>query len=197
MKKVLTLTVLGAVVAAGSAFAVTQDIDVFATMRVGLSFANKVDANFTPSSGHIDFYGTPDPTTDFVTLATDGTIAPVGTIFQPSALVGTPGSVDIVSDGASDVDITCTTGAVLAEPGAKTLAVDSMEISMNTGHAFAAGDYQCSGLTSVTPFAYTLTGTADKIILGGRLVGSADVVTAAYDTTQTGGTAATIKVLYH
>lgn len=197
-RNVIVLSLLSTVLLAGSAFAAGQnqgDINISARMRLGLSFANEVDMDFTPSAGHIDFYGTPDPTVDFVTMGTDGAVAAVGTILQPSAAVGTPGSIDIVSDGVSLVNITCTATAVLAEAGAKTMNVDQLQISMNTGTAFASPGYVCAGLASGSPLSYQLTGT-DKIILGGRLVGPADVITALYSSTLTGGTPATVEVVY-
>ena len=194
-RKVVALTLLGTAVAASTVWAVQQDIDVSARMRIGLSFANKIDMDFTPATGHIDFYGTPDPLVDFVKLGTDGAITVDGTVFQPSALTGTPGSVDINSDGVSSVFISCTATATLAEPGANTMTVDQLQGTMNTGTAFTAPGYVCSGLASVTPLSYTLTGT-DKIIMGGRLVGPADVVTALYSTATAGGTPATVRVIY-
>lgn len=194
-RNVIAFALLGTAVVASTVWAVQQDIDVSARMRIGLSFANKVDMDFTPGTGHIDFYGTPDPTTDFVKLGTDGAISVDGTVFQPSALTATPGSVDINSDGVSSVFISCTTGATLAEAGGKTMSVDQLQITMNTGTAFTAPDYTCDGLASVTPYSYTLTGT-DKVILGGRLVGPADVITALYSTTTAGGTPATVRVIY-
>jgi hypothetical protein len=193
-RNVIALALLGTTALVGVVFAVEQEIEVAARMRIGLSFANAIDMNFTPGSEHIDFYGTPDPTADFVKLGTDGGITVDGTVFEPSAVTATPGSVDINSDGTSMVNISCSASARLEEAGGKFMTVDLVQVTMNTGTAYTAPDYTCLG-TGTTPHPYQLTGT-DKIILGGRLVGKADVITAAYSTTVGTGTPITVQVLY-
>lgn len=194
-RNVFALSLLAATVACAAVYAVEQEIEVSARMRVGLSFANKVDMDFSPG-GYIDFYGAPDPLVDFVELGSDGNITVQGTVFQPSAMVGTPGRVDIVGDGSSTVVISCDTTATLEEAGtAHQLTMDQAQLTMNTPDTFLSPDYTCAGL-GTTPHTYTLTGVSDTIFLGGRLVGSASVTTALYSTAIGAGVPVTVRVLY-
>ena len=196
-RSVFALTLLGATCVVGGLYAVQQPIDVLARLRIGLSFANKADMNFTPSSGHIDYYGTPAGT-DHVNMGTSGAITVDGTVFSPSANTGTPGSVDINGDATSSVYITCTEDATLAETGAGlTITVDTLQLAMNTGVAFNNGAaYTCDGLAG-TALSHTLDGT-DTIYMGGRLVGNATITTESYSSANTsdGGVPATVQVIY-
>ena len=196
-RSVFALTVIGASFASGALYAVQQDIDVLARLRIGLSFANKVDMNFTPTTGHIDYYGTPAGT-DHVNLGTDGAITVDGTVFEPSANTGTVGSVDVNGDATSSVYITCTTTATLSETGTGSdITVNSLQLAMNTGVAFNDGSaYACNGLGG-TALSHTLDGT-DTILMGGRLVGNATITTASYSSANTsdGGVPATVQVIY-
>lgn len=190
------LAALAATTLIGVAYAITTTIDVAARLRVGLSFANQVNMNFTPSTNHIDFYGTPAGT-DHVNLGTDGAMTVDGSVFQPSSLTGTPASVDLNGDNSSAVYISCDTQATLAEAtSATTIVVDSLQIATDTAKAYASPDYTCAGVDT-TPHSFTLTG-GNKIFMGGRLVGNSTIGSALYSTTDTadGGTAATLKVIY-
>lgn len=199
-QKVLALSLLAGSLAVGTTWAIQQNIDVAARLRVGLAFSNKVDMNFTPAgTDHIDFYGTPAGT-NTVTMGTDGSVTPDGTVFQTTVTTGTPGSVDITGDGVSAVNITCTTQAVMAEPSATTITVDQLELTMDNPKPFQdAAAYACDGLgaSSTTPFTPTLTGS-NTLAMGGRLVGNATIRTGDYSTTNTGvgGVPATIQVVY-
>lgn len=196
-RKVLALTLLGATAVAGAAFAIQQDIDVSARMRVGLAFANQIDMDFTPPGEYINFYGTPAGT-DYVTMGTDGSMTPNNAVFEPTTGTGTPGSVDVTGDGSSTVNITCTISSTLAHPSGTLITVDQLELQLDTGTAFQTGSpYSCSGLASVTPYQPTLDGN-NTILMGGRLLGNSTIQGGLYTSTDTGngGTPAQVRVLY-
>lgn len=190
MKKI-TAAVAVVALAAGVTYAADQTVDVTATFRQAISLTKNFDMDFSSVSA-IDYAGTPAGT-DLVQMGTDGNITYGGTAFSgPST--GQPGDVDISGDGASAVDISCSTGATMAETGGATVTVDQIQLSMNTGDTFGSADYTCAGV-GTTPHSYTLTGT-DTILLGGRLVGNATITNGAYSTATAGGTAATVRVVY-
>lgn len=196
-RNVIALTLLSAGALAGTALALDQTIDIEAQMRTGLTFSSVVNMDFTPGAAHIDFYGSPTPGTDYVTLATDGTIAAATSLFVPTNSTGTPASLIINGDGSSHVDISCSTTATLAVSGtANTMTVDQLELAMNTGTTFQGGStYACAGL-GTTPLDYTLTGGTNTLYMGGRLDGTPTPTTNIYGAMQTGGTPATIRVTY-
>lgn len=190
MKKI-TAAVAVVALAAGVTYAADQTVDVTATFRQAISLTKNFDMDFSSVSA-IDYAGIPAGT-DLVQMGTDGNITYGGTAFSgPST--GQPGDVDISGDGASAVDISCSTGATMAETGGATVTVDQIQLSMNTGDTFGSADYTCAGV-GTTPHSYTLTGT-DTILLGGRLVGNATITNGAYSTATAGGTAATVRVVY-
>lgn len=176
----------------GAAYAADQNVDVLASFRQALTLTKNQDVDFTPGATFIDFAGTPAGT-DLVNLATNNAITYGGVAFSGPA-TGQAGDISISGDGASAVNISCTTGATLAEAGGATVSVNAMEISMNTGDAFGAADDTCAGL-GTSPLSHTLDGT-DVILLGGRVVGNGTIITAAYSTATAGGTPATVRVVY-
>jgi hypothetical protein len=194
----LASTLLGAVVVAGSAWAIDQTIDVSAKLRVGLSFTNKVDMDFTPTTQFIDMFGTVAGT-DTVALGTDGTEVPSGAVLVPTVLTGTPGSVEINGAATNAVDISCSQAATLAETtSSTTITVDTMELSVDTGDAAGSADYTCAGV-GTTPHPLTLDNDGKNLLLlGGRLVGAATMATASYSSANTGagGVPATVRVVY-
>ena len=192
----LASTLLGAVVLAGSAYAIDQTIDVSAKLRTGLSFSSKVDMNFTPTTHFIDIFGTPAGT-DTVTLSTLGVETASGAVLVPTVLTGTPGSVQINGAGTNVVNISCSLTATLADPvTGTTITVDNLELAYNTGAVAGSANYQCAGV-GTTPDTFTLDNDGnDLLILGGRLVGNATIGTTTYATTNPTGIAATIRVVY-
>lgn len=181
-------------IAAGSVYAVDQSVSVAAQFRQALSLTKNADIDFTTGSNVIEFTGTPT-TGDVITLGTDGNMAETGTAFTVPA-TGTPADIDITGDGASAVDISCSTGAVL-KSGSNTVTINEIVLDMNTGAAYASAAYTCAGV-GTTPHSHTLDGT-DTILLGAQLdageAGTA-VVSAVYSTGNAGGSAATVRVVY-
>lgn len=194
-RNVLALTLLGVAAVAATAWAIEQEIEVSARMRIGLAFTNPINMAFTPAAtDFINFY-TPIAGTDTVAMATDGTLTSSDMLkLEPTNATGTPGSVEFTGDENSTVDISCDTSAVMMEPvSSTTITVNALEVKMNTGGATGTGT-ACAGL-GTSPLNYQVAAT-NKIILGGTLVGNANIKTAEYDTA-TGGTPATIRVVYH
>lgn len=193
--------VVGVVSAISSvSFATDVTVNVAATLRQGVVLTKNTDIDFTPSSGHVDFYPSVG-TSDNVTLGSDGNIANSGANFVDTQSTGTVGDIDITGVTGDSVTVACSTGATLAETGGKTLTFDNMQFAMNTGVAYGtstgAGLYMCAG-TGTSSLTYTLTGSSDKVLMGGRLNGKAiaNLATGAYSTATSGGTAATLRVLY-
>ena len=167
-------------------------MDASAQFRQAITLTKNSDIDFSSSSA-IDFTGTPGAA-DFVRLGTDGNVTYAGSAFSgPST--GTAGDVDISGATGDDVSISCTATATISD-GTNTLTVDSLQYSMNTGDVFGSSDDTCDGLDT-NPLTYTITGTSDKILLGGRIVGnSGTVASGTYSTATAGGTAATVRVVY-
>ncbi|MDD9911806.1 MAG: hypothetical protein OXR68_07460 [Alphaproteobacteria bacterium] len=189
--KKLSLMVAGATTVLTSyGFAADQDVDAEAEFRQAISLTKNADVDFTTGAGVIEFTGTPGAS-DLVSLGTDGNIAVGGTAFTAPS-TGTAGDVDITGDGSSNVEVSCTDTATISD-GTNNLTVN-MEIAMDTGVAYGSGT-DCAGL-GTTPLTHTLDGT-DKILVGGQIVGNSGTVTSAvYNTTNSGGSAATVRVVY-
>ena len=198
MKKTLSRLVLG--VAAGSALsgqvlAADEPIDVYATFRAGIALNQTAEMDFTPGSTFVDYLGGAVSGTDFARLATNGTVDYVGTQLLGNTS-GQAGLVAISGDGASTVNISCSPNAVISD-GTRLIEISQMQISTDTGKAWAAPDDTCAGL-GTSPLAYTLVGTAsDRVRIGGRLTGSAaDFRNDDFDSTQASGVPAQLRVVY-
>lgn len=190
----LASTLLGAVVLAGAVWAADQEIEVSAKLRTGITFTNKVDMDFTPTTQYIDLF---TPTgADSVKLGTDG--VEVGTAgMVPTVLTGTPGSVDVNGEPGSSVAITCNVSATLVPvSGTGNIVVNNMEIDLNTGTATGSGAYDCVDL-GATAHPHTMDADGiDTILLGGELVGAVTMHTTTYNTTTGAGVPAVIRVVY-
>ena len=190
--KINKIALGGMLLMAGGAYAVDETIDAAVQFRQALTLTKNLDIDFTPGASFVDFAGTPG-SSDFVQLATNGTVSYAGTAFSGNT-AGQAADVDIVGDNVSAVNVSCSTGATLSD-GTNTLSIDQMQLSMNTGDAFGSADHTCAGL-GTTPLAHTLDGT-DTILMGGRIVGnSGTVASGVYNTTNAGGAAATVRVVY-
>lgn len=192
-KRLMALATTG-LIAAGTVYAADQSVSVLAQFRQAISLTKNADIDFTTGSNVIEFTGTPG-SGDTITLGTDGNMAETGSAFTVPA-TGTPADIDITGDGASAVNISCSTGAVL-KSGANTVTVNEIKLDMNTGAAYASGAYTCAGV-GTTPHSHTLDGT-DKILLGAQIdagVGGTAITSAVYSTANAGGSAATVRVVY-
>jgi hypothetical protein len=177
---------------AGGAYAVDESIEAAVQFRQALSLTKNFDIDFTPGATFVDFAGTPGAS-DFVQLATNGTVSYAGTAFSGNT-AGQAADVSILGDGISAVNISCSTGATLSN-GTNTLSINQTQLSVNTGDAFGSADHTCAGL-GTSPLAHTLDGT-DKVLLGGRIVGDSGVVTSGiYNTTNPSGIPAAVRVVY-
>ena len=176
---------------AGGAHAVDQSIDSAVQFRQALSLTKNFDIDFTPGATYVDFTGTPAGT-DFVQLATNGTVSYAGAAFSGNT-AGQAADVTILGDGVSAVNISCSTGATLSN-GTNTLAVNQMQLSVNTGDAFGAADHTCAGL-GITPLAHTLDGT-DKVLIGGQIVGASTLTSGVYNTVLASGVPSAVRVVY-
>ncbi len=201
MKKSLSRIVLGVATGSalvGSAFAVDEPIDVYATFRAGVSLNQTVEMDFTPGSTFIDYLGGAVSGTDFARLATNGTVDFVGTQLLGNTS-GNAALVAISGDGASTVNISCTPNAIIANSGgARLIEVSALQISVSSGKAWGSADDQCAGL-GTSPLALTLNGvgTNDRVYVGGRITGAtADFSNESFDTTQTNGVPAQLRVVY-
>lgn len=178
---------------AANVYAVDEDVEAEAEFRQALALTLVTDIDFTPGTDVIEFTGTP-ATADVINLATSGAITTGGTAFSAPS-TGTVGNVSIAGANGLAVEVSCTDTATISD-GTNSLTVGSLEIVMDTGVALGgAGVDDCEGL-GVSPLVHTLDGT-DNVLMGGIIEGgSGTVTTAVYNTGNTGGTAATIRVLY-
>lgn len=187
--KLLAAAAAAATTLAGVVYAADQDVEADAEFRAALTTTLNNDIDFS-SAGVIEFSGTPG-IGDTVQLGTDGNIAYGGSAFSGPA-TGQVGDFSVNGDGASPVEISCTTTATL-ENGGQTVTMDSIETAFNTGAAFGGG-YSCAGL-GTTPDVQTLGGS-DNILVGGQLVGNGAITDGVYSTTTGTGVPITVRVLY-
>jgi hypothetical protein len=181
---------------AGVVHSATEDIEVEAHFRRGLSFTAVTDFDFTTGTNRIDYLNTPGAG-DEIEMDVGGDITYVGTNFTGPA-TGTPGSISIEGDDVSSVDISCSTTATLEDAAANTVTMNEVQLSMNaTTDAFGSSDYTCAGIAT-TPHSYALTGT-DVIRFAGQIdagAGGTTISSTVFRTDTGAGTEIDLEVIY-
>jgi len=178
------------VTTAFNAYAVDESVEVEAEFRQAISLT-VTDMDFTTGTNVIEFAGTPGAT-DLVNLGTDGNITTGGTAFT-APTTGQAGDIAVSGATGLTIEVSCSDDATISD-GTNSLTVGSLEVVMDTGVAFGSGT-DCEGL-GTNPLTHTLDGT-DVVLMGGQIEGdSGTVTTNVYNTTNAGGTAATIRVVY-
>lgn len=174
---------------AHGAMAAQQNVGATLDARPALSLSNVEDMNF----GVVEFAAAHSGD---IRLATNGTIAlnaGVGLVLSGGAQAG---SVDISSNGTTDMEVSCETSGTLSDGATHTLALSSLQVSAAVGGAAwsAAGSTACAGI-GTTPMVAPM-GTA-TIYIGGAIAGlNNNLLDAVYDTTQALGDPVTLQVVY-
>ena len=187
-----TFAVLASAGIAYQAYAATEDVDASLQTRAALSLTKNNDMDF----GDIDFEATHTGT---LRLATDGSAAlnAATGLTIPASSSPAAGDVDVAGDNASTIEISCTTGGTLADASANTLTLQNTEFAIDTGVAFGSGT-ACAGVGTSPGTVDLSSNNTPKILIGGELDLSSNAIATSdtYSTTNAGGTAMTLSVVY-
>ena len=179
-----TVTIISAILAAGtSAYAVEQDIGASVQFRQALALSNVQDMEY----GIIEYTAT--AAANNIDLGSDGSLTMSDSAEYSAGSTGTAGALTISGTTGQTVEISCeTTGAV--SDGTNSLALT------NTVFSMGGSDTNCAGL-GTSPLAHVLTGS-DNLTMGARLEvsGSGIAAPGVYNTSNAGGDAITVRVVY-
>ena len=175
---------------AHSVNAADQDVDASLQTRQALSLSKTSDMDF----GIVDYDATNSGT---IRLGTNGNVSlNASTGLNLSGGTTTAGSIVVGGDGSSVVEVSCSVGGVLSDGAGNLLTLQNTEFTIDTTAPFSGGT-GCAGL-GTTPTSVSLSvNPAPVVYLGGEIdTGTGIVNSATYSTTNPGGSAATVRVVY-
>lgn len=162
----------------------------FPILDVSAQTLNRVD---NLSFGTIDFAG--GTATGNVTLGTNGTVNYSGNL--DGAGYGTPGLIELGGTVSNIIEIRCTSNATLSDGQGHTIGLNPLKISVSSGQTYTAAT-SCIDLDT-TVLTHTLTGNSalDRVYLGGQLqTNGLSMLNAGFNTQNSGGSPATMRVVY-
>lgn len=138
------------------------------------------------------------PHSGTVTLGTNGSVNIIGGTGLAYNSGGYAGSVAVTGTPLDVVEIKCETSGKM-RLGNNTLNVSNIEVAINTGVAFGAGQ-SCNGAKRRSTPATTVDLAATpnpNVLMGGQVViGANSLLSGTYNTTSGGGQAIQLTVIY-